>query len=412
MSSSHDSHYWQFEELMQLAEGGGQGEAEELFEKLLRLRHDLSDSLLNFVIEHPNEPRLAVLLELLAKMGNARAIHVLIRFLDIEVVELRRQAVIGLGWMRARAALERIDQLEGSDPEESVRHEARVAVEEILRDFPNLRGRLRHHEALEVERRVEHDTEGEIAGTVQPPDDMRRRLAGLFPRLLARRYHVVPLWLGPGGVIIFAMHEEAQDGDPLADLRRLTGREVEIHAWPRRKVAEWMLEFYDWGDDDWLLDDAETTQEALDEICAMVLEGLYPDQPHPALPDCTDATEAAQSLLSLLAQEDVTSAVITRDGRTGECRAALGTADGGKLEIDPPSAWQSAAFHRALLLLAGMAGPNAIAKTRGGASKTLEHGTIRDPKALGSRPFAADVSYREAGTSQIITLQVNRADEN
>lgn len=410
MGHPQDSFRWQFQELQELVDQGEDAAAEALFEKLLRAGSEVFESLTKYIIEHPNEPRLAPLLELYAKLDDPRAAPILMRFLEIEVPELRIQAALGLGWLRARVALEKLDEMEGSDPDESVRHECRVAIEEILRDYPNLRKLCVHHEPLEVERRVEQDTEHEISQTILPSGDHRRRLAGIFPRLLARRLGVVPLWFGSGGVISFAMVRGA-DRDPLEDLRRLTGREVDLHAWPREKVYDWMLEFYDWGDDDWLDPGAELAEEALDEIASLVLEEIVPEDPHPALPDCADATEAAIAFLSICAMGDHTSAVVSCSADTGACRITVVNADGERLRLDPPLPPLAPRFFWAIKLLADLEGPRSIANPRTPHRKS-DRGRIRCEHRRLEHPFEAAIVRSHSAGEEVLAMDFFASGSN
>src|SRR5690606_10406621 len=253
------------------------------------------------VIKQPNEPRLEILLELLAKLGDLRAAPILIRFTEIEVDELRVQAVIGLGWLRARAALEILDVLEASDPCEDVRTEARIAVEEILRDFPNLRSMLKHHQTLSIgDEPIQRDSDDDIRRTTPPGGEERQRLVGMFPRLLALRFKAIPLGVGPGGVMGLAV-DPAVTPDPRETLKASLGREVELHGWPLSRIYERLLTFYEWGDDDWVRWPEHLAPVTMEAIRSIVLEGVSAEEALPALQDASDAVEAAQSLLSLLA---------------------------------------------------------------------------------------------------------------
>src|SRR5690606_9749358 len=206
MAHQQDPNEFQYEALLVYHEGGNVEERDKIFERLLHRGPEIFDSLAEFVIKQPNEPRLEILLELLAKLGDLRAAPILIRFTEIEVDELRVQAVIGLGWLRARAALEILDVLEASDPCEDVRTEARIAVEEILRDFPNLRSMLKHHQTLSIgDEPIQRDSDDDIRRTTPPGGEERQRLVGMFPRLLALRFKAIPLGVGPGGVMGFAV---------------------------------------------------------------------------------------------------------------------------------------------------------------------------------------------------------------
>ena len=410
MSHHQDSHRWQFQELQELVDQGDDQAARELFEKLLKAGSEIYDSLTTFIIEHPNAPRLAILLELYAKLGDPRAVPILMRFLELEVPELRLQAVIGLGWLRARVALEKLDEMEAGDPEENVREEARAAIEEILRDYPTLRKLCPKHRPLEVARLVEQDSDLDIARTVLPPDDHRRRLAGIFPRLLARHHRATPLWLGSGGVISFAIPRDTQPG-PADALRALTGREVELHAWPRERVYDWMLQFYAWGDDDWLAPGAELTDEALDQIASLVLQQIVPEEPHPALPDCADATEAATAFLSICAMGDHTSAVIEHAPAEGQLRLVVVNATGERLRLEPPQAKLHEGFLRAIKLLSNLEGPRSVTNPRRPGERP-ERGRLYCEHARLGRPFEAAVVRSESGGSEVITLDFFAGQSN
>jgi HEAT repeat protein len=109
----------------------------------------------------------AVLLDLMGKLGDARAVTLLMRFLDIEVPELRMAAAVAVGWLQAPAAIEKLDQMEGSDPDSGVRAEARAAIEQILHGIseprasaapPSLHARAGRHRGApgELEYRLIH----------------------------------------------------------------------------------------------------------------------------------------------------------------------------------------------------------------------------------------------------------------
>lgn len=401
MSQRHDeSHRWQFEMLMVLAEEGRTAELDELFHKLLRQSHSTLDPLCDFVIAQPNHARIAVLLKLLAKMGSLKAAPILIRFLDIDVRELRLQAAMGLGWLRARAALERLDEIEGATDDDDLRREAQVAVEEILRDFPTLRPHLKYHERVAIRRdAVARATPGEIAQATPPGGDDRRRLVGMFPRLLAMKYKAAPLGMGPGGVVAMAVNAD-QQGDPTELLRRLLGREVELRGWPLDKLHERILSFYKWGDEDWIqFGGVLMTPDARREIVSLVLGDIQPGEPRSPLPDCFDASEAVQSFLSVCMREKIASAVVELDASEGRMEIALTAADGTGKSIDPPQPDMQPRFITALGVLAD------LRTVTEDTNETTSEGCIRHEHPGLPVPMVVVVRRQKIGDLDVVALK-------
>jgi hypothetical protein len=259
--------------------------------------------------------------------------------------------------LRARAALEILDTLEEADPDEPVRTESRIAIEEILRDYPNLRPMLKHHKTLSIgDEPIHRDSDEEIRRTTPPGGDERTRLVGTFPRLLALRYKVIPLGIGPGGVMGFAC-DPAVTPDPREALKRLVGREVELHGWPLSRIYERLLTFYEWGDDDWVRWPENLAPGTLEEIRTIVLEGVGPDQALPALPDASDAVEAAQSLISLLASHQFVSALLEYNDSGSDFSIRLVAASRDQTPLDPPAPPLQMRLVAALELLSGLTRP-------------------------------------------------------
>ncbi|MEQ8822286.1 MAG: HEAT repeat domain-containing protein [Sumerlaeia bacterium] len=386
---------WQFEEMLVLFENGEHGEAQALFEKFVERGPEIFDPLADYIIRQPNHPRIAPLIELLGKIGDNRGVPILTRFLEIEVKELRCAAAISLGWMHARAGLEKLDHLEGTDPDEEVRHEARLAIEEILREFPALRGQLKHHESVALPHEpMRVDDEQAIREMTPPGGEERDRLCCLLPRMLAMKLCAAPLGIGPGGVVAVAIKKDAQE-DPSDRLTELMGRQVELHGWPREKVFDRILSFYQYGDDDWVKFAHCLTPAARKEITRLLLGKIAPDEPQTPLDECADASEAVLSFLSICAQEHIDRVLIeTNSSRGKTMKLSLIDHDGNAHELPPPSPGVQATFIRALKIVA-----NAPLDAK--EAKGLIH---TDGPAL-KEGFTGYLSYRqEPGGAEFLAL--------
>jgi hypothetical protein len=379
MAHQQDPNEFQYEALLVYHEGGNVEERDKIFERLLHRGPEIFDSLAEFVIKQPNEPRLEILLELLAKLGDLRAAPILIRFTEIEVDELRVQAVIGLGWLRARAALEILDVLEASDPCEDVRTEARIAVEEILRDFPNLRSMLKHHQTLSIgDEPIQRDSDDDIRRTTPPGGEERQRLVGMFPRLLALRFKAIPLGVGPGGVMGFAV-DPAVTPDPRETLKALLGREVELHGWPLSRIYERLLTFYEWGDDDWVRWPEHLAPVTMEAIRSIVLEGVSAEEALPALQDASDAVEAAQSLLSLLATRQYVTVLMEYNDSGADFTVRLVGKDRAETPLEPPQGGLQMRLVRALELLSGLTRPGTFDAAINEGLIKIDHQQMQKP---------------------------------
>jgi hypothetical protein len=399
MTSSDESFRWQFEKLLTLFEQGPREELEELCHKILVRGGDLLEPLADFLQTQPDHPRLAIVLELMGKIGDPRAATVLVQYLDSHARELRVQAAIALGWLRARLALEKLDQLEAHDPDEEVRAEARIALEEILRDYPALRQVLRHHDSLALEESaLGSATEEEFEGLHPLAPETQKLLVALFPRVLALRYRAVPLGIGSNQVVSFAILAEQAPETIGQDLKRLTGHEVELHAWPESRLFEHLLTFYRWGDDDWVKLRQQPTEEATREIAEILLSKVDPELPNAPLPDCVDSIEAVQSLLSLCLREQVVTAVVQCDHGCAAYQVLVHTRREESIELDPPPPAMRERFLRVLQVLAGCACSQ-------GASREVAQGSIRFCPANSVRPCLIDVTCETVGTRDIVVLE-------
>lgn len=374
-----DPFRFQFEALLVFHEERNRDEREKVFERLLHRGAEVFDSLANFTLEQPNHARLAVLLELMGKLGDMRAVPILTRFLVNDLAELRAQAATALGWLRARSSLEILDGMEANDPVDDVKREAAVAIEEILRVFPRLRPMLKHHKTMSISAQpVRHDSDDDIARMTPPGGEERTRLVGMFPRVLAMRHKAVPLGLGPGGVVGFAV-DPMITPDPRVALKALVGREVELHGWPIQRIYDRIISFYKWGDEDWVLFGIHLTEEARLEVTELVLGAINPSQPAPALPDCMDAVEAAQGILTQLAWENYISARIEFTDGFGEFSLKLLDREHRWTTLAPPPRALQPRLVTALEMLSGLYRPGAIDHTPHPGLLRIAHPGLETP---------------------------------
>ncbi len=277
-SSPFDHH---FQKLLALHQ---RGEAEDLFAELLHHGPSLCNPLADFLLKHPPAPELSILLDLLSKCMDDRAIPLLMRFLDSGVPELRRAAANGLGWHRARAALEALDELEGNDPHEAVRFEARLAIDEILQDFPKLHSLLHYHQP-----------DPRTAAAAEP--GQRLELVRCLPRLLAIKYKAVPVHISAGEVLHLAV-SSGSETRLASTLEALTGHTVQLHSWTPERIQQAIDGLYSFGDDDFCTFPASLTPAAREEIIEVVLSGVRPAEPASPLPETSDAVEVVQAFLA------------------------------------------------------------------------------------------------------------------
>lgn len=341
---------YQFELLMELHENGEQEEAETRFVHLLRDGAQLYNPLADFLLRQPNEPRVAILIELLAKTGDQRAVPILMRFLDISVAELRFSATVALGWLRAPAALEKLDRLEANDPEPTVREEARLAIDEILDERPALASLLHHHQPLFPEMPKGTATDDSNASWLDV--DQLRHLRRVFPRLLASRYAAVPLHFRHNGTLLMAV-PAGQEATLRGKLAELTGHHVELRPWTKERINQTIQRVYIEGDDDFCQEGMRLTPSARKELTQIVLEGLAPDEPLCPLDEANDGVEALISFLSTLVQMDSRRAIV-ESRPTGEMILRIGLESRGQISVVPPTAHLRECFLRALLFLAGI----------------------------------------------------------
>jgi len=322
----------------------------------------------------------------MSKMGDPRAVGVLLKFLDSHLKELRLPAIIGLAWNRARVALEPLERMETDDPDPDVRREAQVAIEEILRDFPNLRSMLKNHKPILLTREnVIMDSESTIANLQPLTDEHRQFLVARLPRLLALRYKAVPLFREAHDALVIAVPADPEFERPVEALERVTGCAIELRGWPLNKIYERLLTFYEWGDDDWVQFSPELTDAALCEIAEIVLEGIAPEAPHSPLPDCSDSIELIQSFLSQCVQRRALSAVLEGDGEERTFTVTLNLRGGEREELEPPPPHLRERFIRALKMIAD------CEEQVNEAGQLVGRGSIRTNNARMDKPFVAVV---------------------
>lgn len=291
----------QFARLVQLQEGT---EADELFTELLRRGHVILDPLHAFLLRYPDEPDTAILVTLVAKTMEIRAITILLQLLDSPVPEIRKAAVVGLGWNRSVAALPHLDRIEGTDPVEEIAREACTAIEEILAQHPEKAGELEYHSPL-----APNPTNG--GNSESPPvlGEDQQRLMAAIPRLLALEFGALPLGFTTGGKLRIALVEGRTRAASMI-IPELTGCEVEFEIWNREMLDRALGEFYHLGDDDFCLFHDRMTPLARRELIDLVLANVRAQEPSCPLDEANDAVEALQGFLSSCAALRVGMATI------------------------------------------------------------------------------------------------------
>lgn len=345
MSNPADSSRdWQFEELMRRAESG---EADDLFAHLLHPGMALFDPLANFLIRQPNEPRVAILVDLLGKLGDPRAVPILMRFLDIPVAELRLSAATALGWLRATAALEKLDRLEAHDSDERVRTEARTAIDEILIEHPSMSHVLRHHKPSKP---TETDADEEAAALAVREEE-RERLMAAIPQLLALKYRCVPLGFTDDGTIRVAVRSGSENRLATA-LRSVTGRAVHVRGWTDERIENAIEHLYVIGDDDFALLGDAVSSRAVQEVVEILLSSIDPTEPACPLDEACDGAEAAQAFLAFCEGTGVAKAMIDSDDADQLTIRIEG--ERGAQVIEPPVAELRDRFLATLQLMGGL----------------------------------------------------------
>lgn len=347
MPADHSQFDHQFRKLIELQ---GTDAGNDLLAELLRHGPAVSRPLQDYLVRQPHAPDLAVLVELLGKTMDGASTAVLLGYLNSGESALRRAAATALGWNRSRPALEILDRLEGEDPDISVRTEAQLAIEEILREYPDQRNILQHHRNPDGEGpRIDEATlrEGE-------PTDRDQRLALMvhMPRLLAFRYQAMPLNVDTDGRLHMAV---VRSGERLRIplLGEIAGRTIELHHWEPDHLKLSMEMFYNLGDDDFCLFFDRMTTRAMDMVREMVLQGVRPNEPACPLADANDAIEAVQGLLSCCCAWDIGRAKVWM--HEGEMTIALEKAGGESvMEMDPPPPPLRDRFMLALRALGGL----------------------------------------------------------
>ncbi len=288
----------------------GTEEGERLFADLLKESPHFIDPLDVFIRELPDTAALCVLIDLLGKTMDRRAVPVLVRLLDSENPDVRRQSAIGLGWLQAVQALQALDHVEGHDPDERVRQEASAAIEEILRDFPKQRETLMNHVPFgeEVEEVVIPSPED--ADHAALDEEARRRLLVALPRLLARQFEVVPLHLDLADGTLTCASALSGDRSLAPRLGEAIGRPVVLHPASHERVRLLIDELYIHGDDDFVQFNEELTPETFTAARVAFLESLRTDEPAAPLTEANDGCEAVQFLVATCAALDARDVTI------------------------------------------------------------------------------------------------------
>ena len=409
MSSSPEHRRLQFERLILLEEAGEQEAAKEQFARLLSEKHDVILPLMDYIAERQDRAEIAVLVRLLGKMGDPSSAPLFIGLLKSTQRELRIQTIIALGWLRTRAALEQLDEIEARDPDEEIRRECAVAIEEILRDFPTLRDQLKFHQKVAIKRNpIIFDSPEVIRQTTAPGGEERRRLVGMMPRMLAMKFKAVPLGIGPGGVVGIAVDANTPD-DPTDTFAALLGRSVELHGWPLETIYERILSFYRWGDNDWVIFGEAMTEAARREVVRLVTQGITPSEPHPPLPDCTDASEAVQSFLAICTQNPIRSALIEFMEEEERFDAILIDDSGNRTSLEAPPPIMHTRFLKALDILGNC---RDALTAEGELDSTIREGAIRLEPPMVQRPRVAAVRIQTLGGLTVVGLDFREYEMN
>ncbi|MGF1573258.1 MAG: HEAT repeat domain-containing protein [Sumerlaeia bacterium] len=408
-SSSPEHRRWQFEMLIMMEEENDTEGCKELFSRLLSEKHDVIIPLMDYIAERQDVPQIAILVKLLGKMGENAAAPLLIGLLKSKRTELRLQTIIALGWLRTRAALEQLDEIEARDSDEEVRREAGIAIEEILRDFPTLRDQLKFHQKIAIKRNpITIDSKEVIGRTTPPGGEERRRLVGMMPRMLAMKNKAVPLGIGKGGVVGIAV-DATTETDPTDYFAKLLGRSVELHGWPLQAIYERILSFYRWGDNDWVIFGEFMTDHARTEVMRLVTQGISPLEPHPPLPDCVDASEAVQSFLSICTQKPIRSAIIEFDEAGDLFVLTLVEKNGEKITLDAPPSILTARFMKGIELIANC---QECISADGEADSSVKEGLIRLEPPTVQAPTIAAVRSQLMGGLHVIGVEFKDYEKN
>lgn len=370
----------------------GPGASEAIVADLIRQGSAILAPLSDFLGRQSETPALVPLLGLLGKCRDDRAVSLLLRFLESPVPELRRAAANGLGWHRARVALETLDRLEGTDPDERVRHECRAAVEEVLKDFPKLAAFLHHHKPLPP------TTPRPGGGAPAPYDDsapdetQALRLMACLPRLLAVKYSAVPLHFAAGDHLHLAVRL-GSERRLVPTLAELTGHHVDLHGWTPERVTSALERLYRLGDDDFCSLAAGLTPVARDEVVELVLQAVRPEEPACPLAEANDAVEAVQVFLSCCGAMALGEVQVAYEPPE---MVILGRRrDGTPVRLDPPEPPHRERFLTALRILAGI--PSGIGRHPAGRIRCV----------VNAPPFEAEVTGEKAPEKEVLHLTLH-----
>lgn len=272
-------------------------EQEEILAELLHHGSALSQPLCEYLARQKPHARLAPLIELLGKMMDSRTIRILLPYLEMKETPLRRAAVMALGWNRSKAALEKLDHLEGTDDCEEVRRECRAAIEEILAEFPNLRTTLHYHYRMEdltdqINPRGQTHREHSSFQNDSPQD-----FVPLIPRLIATHHKILPLEKGRGDRLHLAV-PHGQTRQLAATLAKLLGNDVLPTSWPLGQLEKQITALYDHGDDDFLPFIDQLNKPTIQELSRLIGLGIHPGEPPAPLGEVADGVEALQAFLA------------------------------------------------------------------------------------------------------------------
>ncbi|CAN5251615.1 hypothetical protein BH09SUM1_BH09SUM1_16450 [soil metagenome] len=322
-----------------------QGKGDHLFTELLRQSAQIFQPLYEFLDTDSSDPRCAILVTLLGKCMDPRGISMLLGFLEHESPAIRRAAANALGWNRARVALEALEELEINDPEESVRHEAQSAIDEILVEFPKFAVGLKYH--------VPTSYGAKTAGGGNKSD----AIANAIPRILSAKYRAIPLRLKDDtGALVIAV-QSGTERRLIPTLTALTGRTVELEAWPEDAIKRELGKALNRGDDDFCAFENTLTDLAREELSELILSQVRPGEPGSPLSEAHDAVEAAQIFLATAARMNFRRVQIIHEGggMLIDASKSEDVREGENLiGIAPPPALYREKFLCVLRILAGL----------------------------------------------------------
>lgn len=363
------SHEHEFERLLAFQRDTQDAESTALFAEMLR-HPEIAEPLAQFLIQQEHAPELSVLILLLGKSMSEEHITLLEPYLDSEIPELRRAAANAAGWARAAVLIGKLEYIETDDPDEAASHEARAAIDEILREYPGLISRVPHHKPLRSPS-AEIPAEFDEVPVDHADESQAPKLMAALPRLLALRHSSVPLHLSPNDQLHLAV-PMGSEKRLMATLSEITGKHVQLHPWPKERLKAAIETLYSLGDDDFCTFHNQLTPMARAEVTEEILSRVDPSAPLAPLDDANDAVEALQSFLAALPALKASRGII--EFRPPEMRVQCDCESGETVTLDPPAHGHRERFMDALRIIAGLEAGAGLGKQNGGSIRCAAEG--------------------------------------